>query len=383
MPNGAAGFFSYVQADDEADGGRIISLSKHLRAQFRIQTAEELSLFVDRDSLEWGSEWATRIDEAIAGTTFFIPVITPSYFKSQACRQELLKFTREATRLGLHQLLMPIYWVAVPDLEDEGPSSTDEAVTLVSRYQWQDFRGVRLEDEGSAVFRKAVSGLAVELASRAVRVDTVQDVPEPADTTPLPAAPPGDEDDDEPGILEKLVTAEESMPQVTEILEGARRQIEQVSELVEDSTQRMQTADARGQGMKARLVITERLAKALGGPTAEIEEFGRQYAELLTTLDPGVHAMLDLVALDETATEARAEFLHVVQSLAANADEALPQFHELVESSKEAAEFSRSLRGPLRRMQTGLQGVLDGRALIDEWGRRASAIEADHKGRAV
>ncbi len=385
MPHGATGFFSYVQADDESDGGRIISLARHLRSQFRIQTADELSLFVDRDSLEWGSEWAARIDEAIAGTTFFLPVITPSYFRSQACRQELLKFTREATRLGLEQLLMPIYWVRVPDLDDDPASSADEAIGLVSRYQWQDFRNVRLEDEGSAVFRKAVSGLAAELASRAVRVtNSVQDVPEAAAaTTPLPAAPTGGDDDDEPGILEKLVAAEDTMPQLSEILDATRRRIEQVGELVDEATQRMQAADARGQGMKARLVITERLAKALGQPTAEIEDLGRRYAELLATLDPGMHAMLDLAAADETATEAPAEFLHVVQSLAESADETLPQFYELVETSKEAAKFSRSLRAPLRRMQTGLQGVLDGRALIDEWGRRASTIEADHKGRTA
>lgn len=383
MPDGAAGFFSYVQADDESDGGRIISLSKHLRAQFRIQTADELSLFVDRESLEWGSEWAARIDEAIAGTTFFIPVITPSYFRSQTCRQELLKFTREATRLGLEQLLMPIYWVGVADLDNDPASSADEAVRLVSRYQWQDFRDVRLEDEDSAVFRKAVSGLAAELASRAAKVtSTVQDMPEAAVATPLPSAPSGDPDD-EPGILEKLAAAEEAMPQLSEILDEIRHRIEQVGELVQESGQRMQTADARGQGMKARLVITERLAKALAKPTAEIEDFGHQYAELLATLDPGMHATLDIAASDETATEAPAEFLHVVQSLAVNADEALSQFYELVESSKEAAKFSRSLRTPLGRMRTGLQGVLDGRAIIEEWGRRARSIEADLEDRAA
>src|SRR4051794_7109392 len=100
MPEGAAGFWSYVHADDESDGGRILSLAGHLRSQYRLKTADELELFLDRDSLSWGEEWEARIDEAIAGTTFFIPVITPSYFKSQPCRQELLKFTREASRLG-------------------------------------------------------------------------------------------------------------------------------------------------------------------------------------------------------------------------------------------------------------------------------------------
>jgi len=103
MPDEVAAFWSYVRLDDESDDGRILFLAKNLRSQYRLQTADELSLFVDRESLEWGTEWSRRIAEAIAGTTFFIPIITPSYFKSEACRRELLKFTREASRLGLEQ----------------------------------------------------------------------------------------------------------------------------------------------------------------------------------------------------------------------------------------------------------------------------------------
>src|SRR5688572_8146065 len=71
MSTGIAGFWSYVHSDDAADGGRVTSLSDHLRAQYQLLTAESLALFVDRRSLDWGDEWANRIDAAIAGTTFF------------------------------------------------------------------------------------------------------------------------------------------------------------------------------------------------------------------------------------------------------------------------------------------------------------------------
>ena len=82
--------------------------------------AEDLELFVDREAIQWGEEWAARISGAIAGTTFFIPIVTPSYFTSNQCRQELLKFVRDASRLGLEQLVMPVYWVTVPEVESEG-----------------------------------------------------------------------------------------------------------------------------------------------------------------------------------------------------------------------------------------------------------------------
>lgn len=63
------GFWSYVQDDDAAESGRITSLANQLRAQYRLQTAENLNLFQDRESLEWGDKWKSRIADAIAGTT--------------------------------------------------------------------------------------------------------------------------------------------------------------------------------------------------------------------------------------------------------------------------------------------------------------------------
>ncbi|MEA2494105.1 MAG: hypothetical protein QOJ29_2016 [Thermoleophilaceae bacterium] len=382
MNDGTAGFWSYVQADDTAEGGRILSLAAQLRAQFRLQTAEDLALFVDRESLEWGTEWQARIDAAIAGTTFFIPVVTPSYFRSAACRRELLKFAREAKRLGLEQLLMPVYWVTVNELESDPESSTDEAIRLVARYQWQDLREVRLEDEASSEFRKAVSGLAGELAERAAKVtSTVEDVPE----SPSPVAPEAlqdaragsgddDVDDDEPGLLEKLATSEEVMPEITEIMDELTKRIELIGKLVETAGEQLGQADSRGQGMKAKLVLTERLARSLDEPTAEIEQLGQRYVAHLAQLDPGIHAWLDLADEAEPGEEGRADYLATITELAANADMALSELEGLVQSTREAARFSRSLRKPLQRMRTGLRGVLDGREVIEDWGRRAREI---------
>src|ERR1700679_2942248 len=128
----AAGFWSYVRKDDEGDYGRIRALADDVRARYEIQTGgDPLDLFLDRESIQWGDAWKQRLDTAIAGTTFFIPVITPSYFRSEACRHELLKFAREAERLGLTQLLMPIYWVRVPALDEDPKKSSDNAIQIV------------------------------------------------------------------------------------------------------------------------------------------------------------------------------------------------------------------------------------------------------------
>jgi len=315
------------------------------------------------------------------GTTFFIPIITPSYFRSDACRKELFKFTREATRLGLEQLLMPVYWVTVPELENDPASSADEAILLIARYEWQDLREVRLEDEDSSACRKAVDALAGQIARRAATVTaTVEDVPKSASSLRAAGESGGDDDDDdEPGILEKIAASEEAMPELTEILETITVVIQEVGDLVQTAGDAMKAAEARGGGMKARLVVTERLAHQLNMPAERLEGLGHDYAATLAKLDPGVHSLLDAaeVAGSDDSDNA-AEFLEVLIRVGGIADNALGELDVLVAATKEAATFSRSLRRPLSRMRIGLRGVLDGRDIIEEWGRRASDIQAAH-----
>src|SRR5690349_7182667 len=108
---GAGAFWSYVHADDEAERGRIVNLGADLASAYGLLTGGDLDLFLDRDALHWGDDWRQRISDAIAATTFFIPIVTPRYFNSPECRRELIEFDREARRLGAGALLLPILYV--------------------------------------------------------------------------------------------------------------------------------------------------------------------------------------------------------------------------------------------------------------------------------
>ena len=376
-----AGFWSYVRHDDLDDGGRILSLSRKLRAEYRIQTGDEVVIFVDRDSLEWGEEWKERINDAIAGTTFFIPVITPSYFHSRECRNELLKFAREAKRLGLDQLLMPVYWVTVPELEGDAENSSDEAIALVSRYQRQDLRLVRLEDESSAAFRKAVSELAADLAERVARATTDTPItvsPQATTATSLKLVSRAQEDDDRPGVLEVLAEGEEALPRLAEILESFAAEIFGMNELTERVTDDLNAAIVRNADMKTRLQIAQAFGTELNKPAANIERLGHEYGSVLSTVDSAMHAVLDAAADLKTPEDIaqRDALIKVLVNVAGESDKALTQMATLIEVLKTTARFSRTLRIPIKRIQTGLQGFLDGRALIDEWARRASELRA-------
>ena len=78
----AVGFLSYSHLDDEADGGRIRRLATKIQAEYRVLTGEQLEIFVDRNDLKWGQKWRERIDGALQSTTFFIPVLSPSFSRA-------------------------------------------------------------------------------------------------------------------------------------------------------------------------------------------------------------------------------------------------------------------------------------------------------------
>ncbi len=291
MSEGAAAFWSYTRVDDEGDHGHIKSLAQQLVAQFRLATGGDvLDLFMDRTDIRWGDEWKARIEGAIAGTTFFIPVITPSYFRSQACRDELFQFAREAEKVGLDRLLMPIYWRTVPELEEAPEESPDAAIRLVHHANYEDLREARLEDEESAVFRKAVDTLAEELVKRAAEAEHVEDrPPEPrrglssgkvaeanVELDGDESATGREEGDGAPGMLDRLVAGEDALAAITETAEAIGAALEQVGAIAQSANAEIEAAAAKGAGGGARAMLsaTERFAQQLDDPAQALERLG-------------------------------------------------------------------------------------------------------------
>jgi hypothetical protein len=219
-----------------------------------------------------------------------------------------------------------------------------------------------------------VNGLALELANRAEQVaTTVHDTPPRAGTEEASLDPTLDE---APGLIEVLADSEDLMPKLGELLEEMTPDIEAVGDLVQAAGRKIERASNRGVGMRAHLVTTEQLAKDLEAPAERLERSGQEFARTLVAVDPGLRAWLDLAQAAPDADD-RDEFLASVRGLQEAAEPAIDGFNELIEGIDAAAAFSRSLRRPLQRMRRGLQGVLDGNAIINDWGRRAASIADD------
>ncbi len=86
VPPLIAGFLSYVRDDDAHDGKRISRLAEALQRGIRFHSGHRAAeVFQDVRSIAWSQPWRRRIAEGLDGALLLFPVVTPSFFNSEAC----------------------------------------------------------------------------------------------------------------------------------------------------------------------------------------------------------------------------------------------------------------------------------------------------------
>ena len=377
---GQQGFWSYVRRDDDDERQRISQLAQLLSDRVRHRTGEAFPIFLDRITIGWGADWEARIDEALLSTTFFIPIITPSYFLSEACREELLRFTSSAKALGLEELVLPIYYTAVPELDSPEPS--DELMRLVKRYNWELFQVEALEDIESSVHRKGVDRLArrlLEAAASANAKPTAETastavVAEP--TAPADASgdagesgPDGEsEDDQEESPLEILAAGEEAIARLNETM------TEQISPIMgemgaeaEEATKGIQQADNQGKGFAGRLRVSREYAVRLTDIADRLEPAVRIFLEDLLSVDAMVQLLFRMKEEQGDAVGDLSAFIDGVRSMAEGAETGLGASEGLADSVRTNASWSKDLRRPSARIETALRQIADARLITRGW----------------
>ncbi|MGW1434538.1 toll/interleukin-1 receptor domain-containing protein [Streptomyces griseus] len=365
--SGAAGFWSYTHRDDEIEEGRIRRLATKIANEFEAITAEELHVFLDKNDIKWGDEWRARIDSALTGSTLFIPVITPRFFKSDECRREVLTFSGHAASLGLDELLLPILYINVPGI-GKGEQS-DDVMALIAKRQYVDWTQLRLEDENSPTYRQAVHSLAVRLVEILERT---------AEVDPPPIARIEDpESDDEPGMLEMMADAEAALPRWNETMVEFAQTIAVIGEAVSDANAEMELSDARGAGFAGRLRATHKLAERIKPSAERLSELGEQYSAELVKVDPGVLGIIRQVESEgpeATEAEQAKEFFETVRDFARSGRKNMEAYQEFSDTLQGLSGMSKSMRPLMGKMRGAAQQVVDGQAVIDEWERRIDEV---------
>jgi hypothetical protein len=87
-------------------------------------------------------------------------MVTPSYFNSSACRDELRKFLKAEEKLGRKDLILTIYYIQCPALEEAEVRGADDLAKAIGERQRWDWRELR---HYSFRHRKAIEALAREI----------------------------------------------------------------------------------------------------------------------------------------------------------------------------------------------------------------------------
>jgi hypothetical protein len=143
-------FLSYTRLDDEYFGGAITSLRRLLELGVQVVTGDRtFNIFQDVDGIDFGQKWKKRLTEAISTSRFLIPVVTPLFFKSDPCRDELKQFIEHEKSLGRDDLILPVYFVTAPVLEKPELLKDDALASEIGsrqRYDWRVQADLPLND---------------------------------------------------------------------------------------------------------------------------------------------------------------------------------------------------------------------------------------------
>ncbi|WP_344652197.1 toll/interleukin-1 receptor domain-containing protein [Cryptosporangium japonicum] len=360
---GAAAFFSYAHDDDKLDNGGIVRLSHLLRDQYELISGGPLNLFFDRDSISWGDEWRRRIDGALRDTTFFIPVVTRRYFSRDECRRELFEFAGQAKSLSLGRLIMPILYVGVPNFSSENP---DEAIAMVARFQYVDWRELRLADADAAPYRRAISGLAMRLQEIGAEVAEEQ-VDREGRWPPI-----GDE-----GIAEVLEKIDPLLKDWLEAVLADKVTIVQITATLNDYVKRLQRLRRSHAASSATLATHMRLGTEILPLSKRYLSQTQKYLTRSTEIDPHMATIgrqikahpqsMELLGSVRDAVYEAVESIQRVQENLVHINEPNTSAHPILDHLWEISHLSRTLGQSSEFMRQGWRNARTADQIVARW----------------
>ena len=137
----AQAFLSYARDDDEYLNGGITWLREELqRAMGSLTKDEPFEIFQDADAIAFGEHWPSRIEDALEGARYLIPVLSPSYFASPNCRAEAQAFLDLEAKAGKHDRILPIYLIEADVFDDAARRQRDPIARALHQRQYFDWR---------------------------------------------------------------------------------------------------------------------------------------------------------------------------------------------------------------------------------------------------
>ena len=192
------GFWSYSRDDDTDSFGWLKKTRVRLTARLRQKMGRrETRIWQDQEAIPTGADWQKRIETAIAESSFFVPIVTRGFLKSEWCCKELLLFADRAKTLGRDDLIFPFHYVSVggPNSLVASDCHNPRVLDVLRKPQWVDFTHrdwhasdpENGHDPDSKMLRLRLDDLATHIHGALTLVQVV--VASPAAATGAPSSP--------------------------------------------------------------------------------------------------------------------------------------------------------------------------------------------------
>ena len=351
-----------------------------------------MELFIDRETINWGQEWRKAIQLGLKTAIIFVPVLTPNYFNSQSCRNELNDFLILSAREEESKLILPLMYVEIPELMSD--RSEDSLVNRISELQVHEWGG-RFFNRGTGAYRKCVNELATRLcrANEAINarymeesreaeekestLATAVDSKHASNQLDAPDAHPTDamrkfeEGSEDSGLIDSIATFTEIMTDSTDLLNAMCGDIAETGEIANQYTEEIDELNERNAKPVDFAFLFKRMGKDLSIPADSIYQKGQELYRNISAVNTDalniIGKLQQFSSSDDAMSGARVEFENNINVLVQSSQQARSGLRTMDSSLGSMIGISRDLNTPLKRIQAGIHSVLDACNLIDAW----------------
>ena len=366
------GFWSYKHEDNQAEGGRVIELANDIVEQYSLISGDTIKLIIDKDHLEWGDKWRKKIDESLETVAFFIPVLTPRYFKSIECRRELRYIIDKSKQTGLEGIVLPILYVEVDELKEEEPK--DDLVKVLKEFQWENWTELRFCDRDSGNYRKNVARLANKLIKANLLISGTGDKtpPKVMQSQQDKISLGNIETKEEPlGNVDIMVRFEETLPVWSESVNQFSDSLLEINQITTRHTDELNRIGSEDKVYAIRQAIARKMSSEMEEPVKGINKNANLFISQLYDINQGVDIIFDLISSKEDIPvediEGIKSIFESLETIYTSYNDALGSFSKLIESINPLENYSRDLRPVLKRFKQGITIMFEAKDVLDNW----------------
>lgn len=157
-------FLSYAHYDNH--DGRVSEFCERLEKLLFQRLGREFHVFQDKTGLATGDLWEQEIAKALDSSVVLIALITPSFFNRPWCRREVATFLDLKPKQGKVAIIIPIYWLDAPLMEDHDALKGHPIAPQLLARQYDDWRDVFDYALSSEKVRPRMTTLTKEIVNK-------------------------------------------------------------------------------------------------------------------------------------------------------------------------------------------------------------------------